>query len=105
MNIYTKFKSIIFDIFLDVTKVKNDNINPLSEKFTVELPRDIKHGDMSTNICMVLSRFANQKPIDLAKMMKPRIELLDEVNSLRRRNQALTLLKKIRSIWPNPKPI
>ncbi len=31
--------------------------------------------------------------------------LLDEVNSLRRRNQALTLLKKIRSIWPNPKPI
>ena len=82
MNIYTKFKSIIFDIFLDVTKVKNDNINPLSEKFTVELPRDIKHGDMSTNICMVLSRFANQKPIDLANMMKPRIELLDEVDSV-----------------------
>ena len=49
MNIYTKFKSILFDIFLDVTKIKNDNINSLIEKFTVELPRDINHGDMSTN--------------------------------------------------------
>ena len=56
MNIYTKFKSILFDIFLDVTKIKNDNINSLSEKFTVELPRDINHGDMSTNICLVLSK-------------------------------------------------
>ena len=60
MNIYTKFKSIIFDIFLDVTKVKIDNINSLSEKFTVELPRDINHGDMSTNICLVLSSFVEK---------------------------------------------
>ena len=82
MNIYTKFKSILFDIFLDVTKIKNDNINSLSEKFTVELPRDINHGDMSTNICLVLSSFVSLKPIDLANMMKPRIELLDEVDSV-----------------------
>jgi len=99
MNIYTKFKSIIFDIFLDLTKVKNDNINSLSEKFTVELPRDIKHGDMSTNICMVLSRFANQKPIELANMMKPRIELLDEVNSVSIDGPGFINFNLLNSFW------
>jgi len=99
MNIYTKFKSIIFDIFLDVTKVKHDNINHLSEKFTVELPRDINHGDMSTNICMVLSRFVNLRPIDLANMMKPRIEILDEVNSVSIDGPGFINFNLLNSFW------
>ena len=99
MNIYTKFKYIIFNIFLDVTKIKNDNINSLSEKFTVELPRDINHGDMSTNICLVLSSFVSLKPIDLAKMMKPRIELLDEVNSVSIDGPGFINFNLLNSFW------
>ena len=99
MNIYTKFKSIIFDIFLDVSKPKNDNINSLSEKFTVELPRDASHGDMSTNICLVLSRFVSLKPIDLAILMKPWIELLDEVNSVSIDGPGFINFNLINSFW------
>ena len=55
MNIYSHFKSLLFEIFLEVTKLKIENTSSLNERFTVELPRDENHGDISSNLCFVYS--------------------------------------------------
>ena len=80
MNIYNDFKNQIFEIFLKVTKDNNkslDDIHTLKEKFTVELPREESHGDISTNICLVLSKIVGFKPKELAILMKSNLEKLD----------------------------
>ena len=82
MNIYSHFKSLLFEIFLDVTKLKIENINVSNEKFTVELPRDENHGDISTNLCLVFSKNAEMKPIELASLMKPLVEKLDDITDV-----------------------
>ena len=80
MNIYNDFKNQIFDIFLKVIKDNNkslDDIHIFKEKFTVELPREESHGDISTNICLVLSKIVGFKPKELAILMKSNLEKLD----------------------------
>ena len=79
MNIYSHFKSLLFEIFLEVTKLKIENTNALNERFTVELPRDENHGDISTNLCLVFSKSAEMKPRELASIMKPFVEKLDGI--------------------------
>ena len=59
--------------------MKIENINVSNEKFTVELPRDENHGDISTNLCLVFSKNAKMKPIELASLMKPLVEKLDSI--------------------------
>ena len=85
MNIYNDFKNQIFEIFLKVTKDNNkslDDIHTLKEKFTVELPREESHGDISTNICLVLSKIVGFKPKELAILMKSNLEKLDCFNDI-----------------------
>ena len=82
MNIYSHFKSLFLDIFLKVTKLKIENITELKNKFTVELPRDDSHGDISTNISLVLAKHSKLNPRELSKYMKPFIEKLDGVNKV-----------------------
>ena len=82
MNIYSHFKSLFLDIFLKVTKLKIEDITELKNKFTVELPRDDSHGDISTNISLVLAKHSKLNPRELSKNMKPFIEKLDGVNKV-----------------------
>lgn len=48
----------------------------------VELPRNPDHGDLATNVAMVLAKAAGMKPRDLAAQIGPRIEALELVSSI-----------------------
>ena len=50
-------------------------------KVVVEPPRDPAHGDMATNVAMVLSKEAGLAPRALAERLLPRLEALDAVLS------------------------
>ena len=85
MNIYNDFKNQIFDIFLKVIEENNynlDDIHNLKEKFTVEIPREQNHGDISTNISLVLSKLSGYKPKELAILIKSYLERLENVKSV-----------------------
>ena len=85
MNIYNDFKNQIFDIFLKVIEENNSNLNnihDLKEKFTVELPREENHGDISTNISLVLSKLIGYKPKELAILIKSDLEKLESIKSV-----------------------
>jgi len=48
---------------------------------TVEPPRDPAHGDLATNVAMVLAKPAGTNPRALAALIAPRLESLGEVKS------------------------
>ena len=60
MNIFEEIKDQILDLLRLYPK-------DALKKLTVEPPRDITHGDVSTNAAMVLAKEAGTKPQDLAK--------------------------------------
>ncbi|MHA1538982.1 MAG: arginine--tRNA ligase [Alphaproteobacteria bacterium] len=50
-------------------------------RVTVELPRDPSHGDLATNAAMVLCKQAGKKPRDLAELLIPLLQELDDVET------------------------
>ena len=51
-------------------------------KMVVELPRDMSHGDLSTNVAMVTAKQAGMKPRDLAACYAERLESFEIVQSV-----------------------
>ena len=54
--------AIAVPLLVDEKNKNIDHIHTTKEKFTVELPREESHGDISTNICLVLSKIVGLKP-------------------------------------------
>lgn len=57
-----------------------DNV-PL-DRITVEPPRDASHGDMATNVAMVLSKLAGKKPRELADIIVEKLQELPTVDTV-----------------------
>ena len=47
---------------------------PSELKSDIEIPKDKAHGDLSTNIAMRLARFARRAPLELAGLLKTKLE-------------------------------
>jgi len=83
----------VYKIYLDqltqlLFNFKFDNnltfdFNEILTKLTLEPPKSLDHGDMSTNLAMILSKYLSLKPIQIANMFIGYIAKLpgvDEVN-------------------------
>jgi len=83
----------VYKIYLDqltqlLFNFKSDNnltfdYNEILTKLTLEPPKSLDHGDMSTNLAMILSKYLSLKPIQIANMFIGYIAKLpgvDEVN-------------------------
>ena len=46
--------------------------------FSLQIPKNIEHGDLATNIAFLLSKKINQNPLDVAEILKKE---LDKTNS------------------------
>ena len=69
MNIFNTYLQYINETILILLEnnnivLENDN---LLEKIVVEVPKDKKFGDLSTNAALVLSSTFKSKPLDVAK--------------------------------------
>ena len=67
-NTYLKFINETVLILLEDNKIVLENEN-LLEKVVVEVPKDKKFGDLSTNAALVLSSTFKTKPLDVAKKL------------------------------------
>ncbi len=65
----------------------------------VELPRNPDHGDLSTNVAMVLAKPAQMSPRDLAALLAPKIEALDAVASLDVAGPGFINLRLVPAAW------
>ena len=85
MNVYKIYLDQLTQLLLNF---KSDNnltfdFNEILTKLTLEPPKSLDHGDMSTNLAMILSKYLSLKPIQIANMFIGYIAKLsgvDEVN-------------------------
>ena len=64
-NINTYYKSIFAASFSKIFDIPQDEL--LNTQFTLENPKDLSHGDFSTNICMVFAQLHKINPLEAAE--------------------------------------
>ena len=64
-NINTYYKSIFAESFSKIFDIPQDDL--LNTQFTLENPKDLSHGDFSTNICMVFAQLHKINPLEAAE--------------------------------------
>jgi arginyl-tRNA synthetase len=81
VTLYARFAAHL-DAILDALEAEGALLRGLERKsVTVEPPRDLSHGDLSTNAAMVLAKGAGTNPRALAELLVPKLSALDEVSS------------------------
>ena len=64
-SINTYYKSIFAESFSKIFDIPQDDL--LNTQFTLENPKDLSHGDFSTNICMVFAQQHKINPLEAAE--------------------------------------
>ncbi|WP_417463438.1 arginine--tRNA ligase [Kordiimonas sp.] len=82
MNVFTHFRGVIDDLLngLAADGKLPEGLN--LKNIAVEPPRDASHGDIATNAGLVLAKEARMKPRDIAELLAPGLEALDQVESV-----------------------
>ena len=82
MNIYNQFK-IDIDVIVDELSVDGALPGGLdTAAVTVEPPRDSNHGDLASNVALVLAKQAKRKPRDIAELIAGRLADHEAVESV-----------------------
>lgn len=82
MNLFRTFQDDIAGIVAELSACGALPEGMDATRLTVEPPRDASHGDISTNVAMVLAKPAGMKPRDVAVLIAPKIEALKGVASV-----------------------
>jgi len=69
------------------------------EAITVEPPRDVTHGDLSTNAAMVLAKPAGTNPRALATLLVPKLEAIAAVETVEIAGPGFINLRLTESTW------
>ena len=74
MNVFNHYRSAIENIIKDLTEEGTLQAGLSVSRISVEPPRDRAHGDISSNVAMVLAGPAGLQPGDLAKNIAAKLE-------------------------------
>ena len=96
-DIFHFYKSIISKEFASNFKLPEQAINESS--FVVESPKNEDNGDLSTNICMVLSKDLSQPPIKIAEILKTSLEKYSEFEQLAIAKPGFLNFRVNKSVW------
>ena len=100
MNIFARLLAAIRD---EITALVAENLLPAGldlSRITTEPPRDASHGDVATNVAMVLGKSAGMSPKALAEILKPRLEKFDVVKTVSVAGPGFINLKLHDDVWP-----
>lgn len=79
MTLYARFAADL-NAALDALEGEGALVRGLDRRgITVEPPRDVSHGDLSTNAAMVLAKGAGTNPRALAALLVPKLEMITDV--------------------------
>jgi arginyl-tRNA synthetase len=84
MNIYKDYLNFLKDTVLLLKKKHKYefDINDIFSKITLEPPKNLSHGDMSTNIAMLLAPKFKKKPYEIAEIFKEEINTFPGIKSV-----------------------
>ena len=99
MNIFSQTHNAILAIRLDLIA---SNLIPEGgdiSKVVVELPRDLSHGDLSTNVAMVTAKQAAMKPRDLAQLYADRLTEEDFIEAVEIAGPGFINIMLAKGVW------
>ena len=82
MNLFTHVREILIEVLKELSA---QDVLPIDTDFsniTVEPPKDSRHGDMSTNAAMVLSKSVEVKPRELAQIISEALSPKEIISSV-----------------------
>lgn len=94
MNIFDKIKQEVNAIALTIF-----NIEPNQRQLSVELPKNPDHGDLSTNIAMILSKDLNKSPLEIAEAIKLELEKIEFIEQVTIAKPGFINLTMKNNIW------
>jgi len=99
VTLYARFAAHL-DAVLDALEAEGALTPGLDRKaVAVEPPRDATHGDLATNVAMVLAKRAGTNPRALAGLIVPRIEALEEVTSAEIAGPGFINIRLVPTVW------
>ncbi len=81
MNLFSKFENEVKKIIENFEFNKDLKLD--TTRISVEPPRDVSHGDLATNVAMVLAKQVGKNPRELAAMIVGELEKLPDIGNAR----------------------
>ena len=82
MNLFTHVREILIEVLKELSAQSVLPIDTDFSNITVEPPKDSRHGDMSTNAAMVLSKSVEVKPRELAQIISEALSPKEIISSV-----------------------
>ena len=82
MNLFTHVREILIEVLKELSAQSVLPIDTDFSNITVEPPKDSRHGDMSTNAAMVLSKPVEVKPRELAQIISEALSPKEIISSV-----------------------
>lgn len=74
MTIFQTFHAVVASVVEEAVRLKGLAVEGAIPSFTLEPPRDTSHGDLATNVAMILAKKLGQPPRMVAELLKPLLE-------------------------------
>lgn len=79
LNVFSDFRSHVVNVVEQLQKQKQLPKDMDLSRIVIEVPKESSHGDLSTNVAMVLSKSAKKKPQELAQLIVENLKKLPEI--------------------------
>ena len=99
MNVFNKYRQAIEEIVKSLSTEGKLPADLSLDRISIEPPRDPSHGDISTNVAMVLAKPAGQKPHDLAELVAAKLVDADGVDSVEIAGPGFINLRLAAVLW------
>ena len=101
MNIFNLYKDRILGIVTDLVKASALPQGLDLSKVAAEPPRDAAHGDIATNVAMVLSKPVGKNPREIAALLTEPLKKLQGVTEVSIAGPGFINLRLVGSTWAN----
>ena len=99
MNVFSNFRDIVANIVEDFVASGALPAGLPLDRVTMEPPRDVSHGDLSTNVAMVLAKPAGKKPRELAEMIAEKLKTAAGVDAVEIAGPGFVNLRLAPAFW------
>ena len=99
MNIFRQYKGRILDEVGALAEAGEIPAGLDAGRITVEPPREEQHGDLATNAALVLAKQAKMKPRELADLLAPRLQALEDVRAVEVAGPGFINLRLVDGVW------
>ncbi|HEU0117057.1 MAG TPA: arginine--tRNA ligase, partial [Alphaproteobacteria bacterium] len=99
MTVYKNIHHVISIAIGELIKSGDLTLNAHMPNFVVEPPREASHGDLATNVAMVLTKIAGKPPRAIADMLKPKLEAHADITGVEIAGPGFINLRLKPEIW------